>query len=100
MRVRPPGIAWVYGFAFLGLAFIVVSLLGNVVGSFSIEGDIGTFTLGNYADVAADTELGPVLLRTLVLGIASIVFMMAFAFPFAGSSRGPIFPGRARCSRC
>ncbi|MCY4551436.1 MAG: iron ABC transporter permease [Defluviicoccus sp.] len=83
MRARPTGIAWVFGLAFLGLAFIVVSLLGNVVGSFSIEGDIGTFTLANYADMLADDELLPVLVRTIVLGLGSIVFMMAFSFPFA-----------------
>ena len=83
MRARLGGIAWVYGVAFLGLAFIVVSLLGNVIGSVAIEGDIGTFTLDNYAELFADEDLPPVVLRTLVLGLGSIVVMMVFSFPFA-----------------
>jgi len=77
------GIGWVYFIAFVGLAFILISLLGNVVGSFSIEGDIGTFTLSNYVDLFTDEELGPVVLRTLVLGLGSVAVMMFFSFPFA-----------------
>ncbi len=77
------GIVWVYGIAFVGLAFILVSLMGNAVGSFSIEGDIGTFTLSNYIDLFKDEELGPVTLRTLMLGVGSVAVMMLFAFPFA-----------------
>ncbi|MEE2969817.1 MAG: iron ABC transporter permease [Pseudomonadota bacterium] len=77
------GIVWVYGIAFVGLAFILVSLMGNAVGSFSIEGDIGTFTLSNYVDLFKDEELGPVTLRTLMLGVGSVAVMMLFAFPFA-----------------
>ncbi len=77
------GIVWVYGIACVGLAFILVSLMGNAVGSFSIEGDIGTFTLSNYVDLFKDEELGPVTLRTLMLGVGSVAVMMLFAFPFA-----------------
>ncbi len=83
MRRSIGGIAWVYGVAFVGLAFIVISLLGNIVGSFSIEGDIGTFTLTNYIELLEDEELGPVTLRTFALGIGSVAVMMFFSFPFA-----------------
>ena len=86
MRLRAKkisGIVWVYLIAFAGLAFILVSLMGNAVGSFSIEGDIGTFTLSNYVDLFEDEDLGPVVLRTLALGVGSVAVMMMFAFPFA-----------------
>jgi ABC-type Fe3+ transport system permease subunit len=83
MPRRIGGIVWVYGAAFVGLAFIAISLLGNVVGSFAIEGDIGTFTLANYTELFDDEELGPVVLRTLALGVGSVAVMMFFSFPFA-----------------
>ncbi len=83
MLRRIDGIAWVYGIAALGLAFIVLSLLGNIVGGFSIDGDIGTFTLENNVRLFQDEEFGPVVARTLVRGAGSVAVMMFFSFPFA-----------------
>lgn len=83
MPFKVNGITLVFGIAFAGLFFIVVSLMGNIIGSFSIEGDIGTFTLENYTELFEDEDLGPVIVRTLMLGLGTIAVMMLFAFPFA-----------------
>ena len=81
MRARLSGISWIYALAAIGLAFVVISLLGNVVGSFTAEGEIDDFTLGNYPEVLGDEELPAVLLRTLVLGVGSVAVLLLFAIP-------------------
>ena len=80
---RSFGIGWVYGLSTLGLALVVISLLGNIVGSFTPGAEIGEFTLKNYRDLATDPDLMPVFLRTLVLGFGTVFVLMIFAFPFA-----------------
>ncbi|MPZ59359.1 MAG: ABC transporter permease subunit [Rhizobiales bacterium] len=79
----PGGIALVYGLALLGLASVAVSLLGNILASFSDRADIGHFTLLNYGELLGEHGLGDVTLRTLMLGVGSVSMMLFFGFPIA-----------------
>ena len=45
---RSLGIGWVYLFAGLGLFLVCISVFGNVVTSFSEEGDAVKFSFANY----------------------------------------------------
>jgi iron(III) transport system permease protein len=77
------GISVVYGLALLGFAVVAVSLLGNIVASFSERADIGQFTVLNYRELFEDNRLGNVTLQTLALGLGSVAVMLFFAFPIA-----------------
>ena len=80
---KSPGIGWIYGMSFFGLALVIISLMGNAVGSFVEGGEIGRFTLGNYAEVIGDKDFAAVLGRTLLLGVGSVAVVVMFSFPFA-----------------
>lgn len=82
-RFRLSGIAWVYGLAILALAFVLVSLLGNIFASFTEGADFGTFTGSNYTDLLAGPKLPAVMLRTLAQGGGSVAVMLLFALPIA-----------------
>ena len=77
------GIGWIYGMSFFGLTLVIISLMGNAVGSFVESGEIGRFTLSNYAEVIGDRDFVPVLGRTMVLGVGSVAVVILFSFPFA-----------------
>ena len=83
MTNKSPGIGWVYGMSFFGLALVIISLMGNAVGSFVEGGEIGRFTLGNYSEVIGDKDFPSVLGRTLLLGVGSVAVVVLFSFPFA-----------------
>jgi len=80
---RGQGIYWVYGTALIGLGLIIISLGGNILGSFSDEGQITDLTLKNYKRLLGSPEMPGVLGRTIVLGLGTIVTMLLFALPFA-----------------
>ena len=77
------GIGWVYGFAYLALTLVLVSLLGNLLASFSRQAELGSFTVSNYTDLLTDRRLLDVTVRTLVFGAGAVGVMMFFAFPIA-----------------
>lgn len=83
MPVRSLGIGWVYLFAGLGLFLVCISVFGNVVTSFSEEGDADKFSFANYYELFAQDELGSVTARTIVLGFGTVFWMFLFSFPFA-----------------
>jgi len=80
---RGQGIYWVYGTALIGLGLIIISLGGNILGSFSNEGQITDLTLRNYERLLGSPEMPGVLGRTILLGLGTIVTMLLFALPFA-----------------
>jgi iron(III) transport system permease protein len=73
----------VYGSAFIGLGFVVLSLAGNVVGSFTSDARFDHFTLDAYRRLLTDPGLAATLFRTLALGFGSIAVTLVFALPFA-----------------
>ena len=83
MLGRSLGIGWVYLFAGLGLFLVCISVFGNVVTSFSEEGDADKFSFANYFELFAQDELGSVTARTIVLGFGTVFWMFLFSFPFA-----------------
>ena len=83
MLGRSLGIGWVYLFAGLGLFLVCISVFGNVVTSFSEEGDADKFSFANYYELFAQDELGSVTARTIVLGFGTVFWMFLFSFPFA-----------------
>ncbi len=83
MRARSFGIGWVFLFAGLGLLLVCVSVFGNIVTSFSAEGDVDRFSLGNYTELFSQEELSSVTARTMLLGVGTVFWMFIFAFPFA-----------------
>ena len=76
-------IGTIYALAYLALALVLVSLIGNVLASFSQQAQIGGFSTANYADLLSDPRLADVMLRTLVFGAGAVAVMMVFAFPIA-----------------
>ena len=80
---RSWGIGWVYGVSFFGLALVVISLMGNAVGSLATEGEFNELTFGNYTDVVKDEDFWSVLGRTMVLGVGTVMVLMCFALPFS-----------------
>jgi iron(III) transport system permease protein len=80
---RSMGIGWVYLFAVVGLFLVCVSVLGNVVTSFSEEGDADKFSFANYFELFSQDELGSVTIRTIILGFGTVFWMFLFSFPFA-----------------
>lgn len=95
MRFLPRGITLIYALAAVGLVMVIVSLMGNVVGSFTAEGEIDRFTLGNYPEVIADSELPAVFLRTFALGAGSVVVLLFFALPIAWLITRTDFPWKS-----
>ena len=83
MLGRSLGLGWVYLFAGLGLFLVCISVFGNVVTSFSEEGDADKFSFANYYELFAQDELGSVTARTIVLGFGTVFWMFLFSFPFA-----------------
>jgi iron(III) transport system permease protein len=81
--VTDRAIAVVFAAAVGGLALVVVSLAGNLVGSITAGSDVGTFTLANFAALFADPALAPVVGRTVVLGGGSVALTLFFAIPLA-----------------
>lgn len=80
-RLNP--LSLVYGGAIIGLIFVVVSLAGNVVGSFTSDARFDRFTVDAYARLLSDPGLPATMARTLVLGFGSIAVTLFFALPFA-----------------
>ena len=102
VRVRFTGIFWVYAFAAIGLTLVVVSLMGNIVGSFTAEGEIDQFTLGNYPEVFGDEELPAGAAPDPSSSASAVLPFYCFSRSRSRgwSPRSPIFPGRGGCSRC
>jgi len=80
---RSLGIGWVYLFAVAGLVLVCISVFGNVITSFSEEGDADRFSLANYYELFSQDELGSVTARTILLGFGTVFWMFLFSFPFA-----------------
>jgi len=83
MRVRVPAIWLVYALAFFALCMVLISLLGNILASFSLKADFGDLTAGNYLRLLGDPDLPMVLGRTLVQGAGTVVIMLGFSVPIA-----------------
>jgi iron(III) transport system permease protein len=83
MRLTPSGSAAIYAVAFFGLAAVLVSLIGNVVGSFSVGAELGHLTTRNFARLFDDPEFFGVLGRTMIQGAGTVVVMVFFALPIA-----------------
>ena len=83
MRDRSFGIGWVYLLAGIGLFLVCISVFGNVITSFSEEGDVDRFSLSNYTELFSQDTLGSVTGRTMVLGFGTVFWMFVFSFPFA-----------------
>jgi iron(III) transport system permease protein len=81
MRNRAGGIGWVFAVAATGLLFVVLSLLGTVLGSVGDTATMGSFTLKNYWQLALAPDLVEVLLNTVMLGLGSIAVMLVFSLP-------------------
>ena len=82
MSDRYSGIFWVFLFAVLGLILVGISVFGNILTSFSAEGDIDKYTLGNYAELLSQETLFSVTVRTALLGVGTVFWMSVYAFPF------------------
>ena len=83
VRDRSFGIGWVYLLAGIGLFLVCISVFGNVITSFSEEGDVDRFSLSNYTELFSQDTLGSVTGRTMVLGFGTVFWMFVFSFPFA-----------------
>ena len=83
MLGRSFGIGWVFLLAGIGLFLVCISVFGNVITSFSEEGDVDKFSLANYYELFSQDELGSVTGRTILLGFGTVFWMFLFSFPFA-----------------
>lgn len=83
MLNRSYGIGWVFLLSGVGLFMVCISVFGNVVTSFSEEGDIDRYSLANYFELFSQDTLGGVTGRTIVLGVGTVFWMFVFSFPFA-----------------
>ena len=83
MPVRAFGIGWVFLLAGIGLFLVCISVFGNVITSFSEEGDVDRYSLANYVELFSQDTLGGVTGRTIVLGFGTVFWMFLFSFPFA-----------------
>jgi len=81
--IRPSPLWIVFTGALIGLTFVVISLAGNVIGSFTSEARFDSFTLDAYRRLLFDPGLPATLIRTLGLGFGSIAVTLVFALPFA-----------------
>jgi iron(III) transport system permease protein len=80
---RSFGIGWVFLLAGIGLFLVCISVFGNVITSFSEEGDVDKFSLANYYELFDQDTLGSVTGRTILLGFGTVFWMFLFSFPFA-----------------
>ncbi len=80
-RITPIGV--IYGGALLGLTLVIVSLAGNVVGSFTIEARFDRWTTEAYGRLFSDPGLPATMTRTMALGFGTISVTLLFALPFA-----------------
>lgn len=83
MPGRSFGIGWVFLLAGIGLFLVCISVFGNVITSFSEEGDVDRYSLANYVELFSQDTLGSVTGRTIVLGFGTVFWMFLFSFPFA-----------------
>ena len=83
LLARSMGIGWVFLLAGLGLLLVCISVFGNIVTSFSEEGDIVRFSLANYIELFTQDTIASVTGRTVLLGIGTVFWMFLFSFPFA-----------------
>ena len=83
VRARSFGIGWVFLLAGVGLFLVGVSVFGNIITSFSEEGDADRYSLANYIELFSQDTLGSVTVRTIVLGFGTVFWMFLFSFPFA-----------------
>jgi iron(III) transport system permease protein len=73
----------VFLLAGIGLFLVCISVFGNVVTSFSEEGDVDRYSFANYIELFSQDTLGSVTGRTIVLGFGTVFWMFLFSFPFA-----------------
>jgi len=83
LPARSMGIGWVFLLAGLGLLLVCISVFGNIVTSFSEEGDIVRYSLANYIELFTQDTIASVTGRTVLLGIGTVFWMFLFSFPFA-----------------
>ena len=83
MPGKASGIGWVFLLSGTGLFLVCISVFGNVLTSFSEEGDVVRYSLANYIELFSQDTLGGVTGRTIVLGFGTVFWMFLFAFPFA-----------------
>ena len=83
LPVKSMGIGWVFLLAGLGLFLVCISVFGNIITSFSEEGDVVRYSLANYIELFTQDTLASVTGRTVVLGIGTVFWMFLFSFPFA-----------------
>ena len=68
MPARAFGIGWVYLLAGVGLFLVFISVFGNIITSFSEEGDVDRYSMANYVELLSQETLGSVAGRTVLLG--------------------------------
>jgi len=95
MRFRVSAIGWIYALAALALLCVSISLLGNILASFTAGADFGVFTFGNYSDLLGDRHLPAVFLRTLGQGGGAVAVMLLFAVPIAWLLARTDLPGKS-----
>lgn len=83
MPARAFGIGWVYLLAGVGLFLVFISVFGNIITSFSEEGDVDRYSMANYVELLSQETLGSVAGRTVLLGFGTVFWMFLFSFPFA-----------------
>lgn len=83
MPSRSFGIGWVFLLAGIGLFLVCISVFGNVITSFSEEGDLDRYSLANYFELFSQDTLASVTGRTILLGFGTVFWMFLFSFPFA-----------------
>ena len=83
MPARAFGIGWVYLLAGVGLFLVFISVFGNIITSFSEEGDVDRYSMANYVELLSQETLGSVASRTVLLGFGTVFWMFLFSFPFA-----------------
>ena len=73
--------SWIYALAAMGVAFVLLSLLSNVVASFSLDADPTQPTLKNYRELLGDGRVPAAFARTVILGVGSVAVMIAWSVP-------------------
>jgi iron(III) transport system permease protein len=62
---------------------VFISVFGNIITSFSEEGDVDRYSMANYVELLSQETLGSVAGRTVLLGFGTVFWMFLFSFPFA-----------------
>ena len=94
LRAGLSSILLVYGMAAIALVLVSISLIGDLVGSITPGFDFGSFTIVNYLAVFTDPQLLPVLERTFLQGLGTIVVMSVFGVPIAWLIARTDIPGK------